>query len=123
MLGAVVLWCSGCGSVTSIHGWAGGPVAAGVEDGMAVVRYQAPSPGWRLTVDRTKVDGGTAKMWVTAHPGPTEARAQTPVQASWKPQESSVDCTQAYIRIANDGASFGPYLPAAVGCGPLVPEG
>ena len=70
-LGIVALLITGCGSVTSVHGGAGGPVAAGVQDGPAGVRYQAPAAGGRLTVDRTKVDAGTAKTWSTAHAGPS----------------------------------------------------
>jgi uncharacterized protein YceK len=36
---------AGCGSVTSVKGWAGGPVSAGIEDGQAVVTYDAPRAG------------------------------------------------------------------------------
>lgn len=120
-LGIVALLITGCGSVTSVHGWAGGPVAAGVQDGTAVVRYKAPSAGWRLTVDRTKVDAGTAKMWITAHAGPSGPRTQTQIEASWTPEEAQIGCTQAYIRVERKGQPAGAYIPAAVGCGPLAP--
>jgi hypothetical protein len=116
--GISVWLLAGCGTVTSVHGWAGGHVVAAVEDGQAVVEYQAPGKGWTLTVDRAKVDGGTAKLWITAHSGPIGGRANTPIVATWNPKGAQIDCTQAYVRVERSGQDAGDYLPAAIGCGP-----
>ncbi|MDP6480006.1 MAG: hypothetical protein QGI75_08180 [Phycisphaerales bacterium] len=106
----------GCGTVSSVEGWAGGPVRAGVEDGTAVVRYEAPRPGWTLTVDRSKVTGDTAVLWMTATGqtgGPLE---RTPIVATWRPEDSAAfQCVQINLRLAGHDA----YRPATVGCGPL----
>jgi hypothetical protein len=108
---------AGCGTVTKVQGWAGGRVRAGVEDGAAVVWYEAPRPGWTLTVDRSRVSGDTAVLWMTAAgqaDGPLE---RTPITATWRPEDpAAFGCAQINLRLAGSDA----YLPAAVGCGPLL---
>lgn len=107
----------GCGSVTRVEGWAGGPVSASVEDGQAVVTYDAPRAGWSLVVDRGRVDGDTALLWITAQ-GPSSGGLQTtPVRATWSPSDGgSIRCVQANIRVLRAGDDKRNYLPAAVGC-------
>jgi hypothetical protein len=107
----------GCSSVTRVEGWAGGPVSAGIEDGQAVVTYHAPRAGWSLVVDRGRVDGDTALLWLTAK-GPSSGDLKTtPVRATWSPDDGgSIHCVQANIRVLNAGDKKSNYLPAAVGC-------
>ncbi len=118
MVSALSLMCvlGGCGTVTSVQGWAGGPLQAGVEDGAAVVRYEAPRPGWTLTVDRSKVAGDTAVLWMTAAGQTSGPLERTPILATWRPEDSATfRCAQIHLRLAGREA----YLPVAVGCGPL----
>jgi len=110
----------GCGSVTRIHGWAGGPVEAGTREDAAVVRYRAPRPGWTMKVDRGRLDGQTAILWVTATgqtDGPLE---RTAIETSWAaPEGETIECVQVNLRVLNGEQSDRRYLAAATGCGPL----
>lgn len=113
---SVAVLVGGCGTVTSVQGWAGGPVRAGVQHGAAVVQYEAPRPGWTLSVDRSKLTGDTAVLWITAAGATTGPLERTPITASWAPEESATfQCVQINIRLPGEA----DYLPAAVGCGPL----
>ena len=111
----VVGGLGGCGTVSSVQGWAGGPVRAGVQDGTAVVRYEAPRPGWTLTVDRSKLAGDTAVLWITAAGATRGPLEPTPVTAYWRPHDSTILCAQVNIRLPGET----DYVPAGVGCGPL----
>lgn len=122
VLSAVLALLAGCGSVTSVQGWAGGRVMAGVEEGQAVVVYDATGADWTLTVDRGTVDGSTAVLWLTATAPDGAGGVITPIRGTWTPPgsgASAIQCTQANIRIRRGSAAPGAYLPAGVGCGPL----
>ncbi|MDP7029605.1 MAG: hypothetical protein QF733_05220 [Phycisphaerales bacterium] len=107
----------GCGSVTQVRGWAGGPVSAGVEGGNAVVSYTAPQPGWTLTVDRGRIDGDTAILWLTAEGSTEGPEDRTVTTATWAPPDGGhFRCVQAHIRLIAPAITQRAYRPAAVGC-------
>ncbi|MDG2476308.1 MAG: hypothetical protein P8M32_00245 [Phycisphaerales bacterium] len=116
MIALCPLLLAGCGTISSVHGWAGGPVRTGVENDTVVVRYEAPRPGWSLTVDRSKVDGDTVVLWMSAHGAMNGPLDRTAITVTWQPAEAaSVECAQINIKLPGEAK----YLPAAVGCGPM----
>ncbi|MCP4760110.1 MAG: hypothetical protein GY894_08915 [Planctomycetes bacterium] len=113
----------GCGSVTRIHGWAGGPVEVGTRGSAAVVRYQAPRPGWTMKVDRGRIDGQTAILWMTATGQADGPLDRTTIEASWTgPEGESFECVQVNLRVLAGDDANRQYLAAATGCGPLDGE-
>ena len=108
---------AGCGSLTQVRGWAGGPVTAGVEGGDAVVTYMAPRPGWTLRVDRGRVDGATAILWLTAEGATEGPEDRTETSVTWTaPGGGTFNCVQAHIRLVSPATKDRTYRPAAVGC-------
>lgn len=110
------LLLSACGTISGVHGWAGGPVRAGVDHDTVIVHYEAPRPGWTLKVDHSKLTGDTAVLWMSAHGKTDGPLDRTAITATWQPaQAASFQCAQINLRLPG-GAK---YLPVAVGCGPL----
>jgi hypothetical protein len=110
------LLLTGCGTITSVHGWVGGPVQAGVEHDTVTVRYEAPRADWTLTVDRSKLTDDTAVLWMTAHGKTKGPLDQTAITSTWQPAEAaSFECVQINLRLPQETK----YRPAAAGCGPL----
>ncbi len=118
---AGLLLLTGCGTVTSVHGWAGGPVRSGLVGGEAVVEYEAPRPGWTLHVDRGEVNDNTAVLWVTAAGDSDGPLDRTATRVTWTdPNDGAFECVQVYLRIEGGTGRSATYLPAAVGCGEIA---
>jgi hypothetical protein len=109
-----------CGSVTRVHGWAGGPVVVGTRGEEAIVRYQAPRPGWTMRVDRGRIDGETALLWVTATGQTDGPLDRTAIEVQWTPPGGeTLECVQVNLRVLGGDDSDRRYLAAATGCGPI----